>query len=298
MLFSTSDSVIDFSKLEHIPEYDKSFPAACYRCDLYVRDDPWHWHDIFEGAVIESGEAVFYIENKKYILKPGDAYFIKPGILHSISNHNGKHCVVKTIVYGKEIVGETPDSVFWKKYIVPLEERRDFHGFILKKNSPLQRDIIFSLCKIFDLFEFEPDDFEIEARYLLSKISAIAIKNLPSENKFSEKASQNSISKIKVMLLYIWQNYQKPITLSDIASAGATGKNDCLLCFSETVGTSPIQYLKNYRLEKAAELLSSTKLKVSEIAELCGFSDKSYFSKSFYQKFGKKPLEYRGNSKK
>ena len=77
-----------------------------------------------------------------------------------------------------------------------------------------------------------------------------------------------------------------------------------MLCFNKTVGTSPIQYLKNYRLEKAEELLRVTNKKVEAAqdvrfdafqTELCGFQDKSYFTKSFREKFGKAPLEVRKN---
>ena len=86
------------------------------------------------------------------------------------------------------------------------------------------------------------------------------------------------------------------LTLAEIASSGATSKNECMLCFNRTVGLSPIQYVKSYRLVRAKELLSSGTLKIAQIAELCGFQDTSYFSKSFREKYGKTPNEYRCQS--
>ncbi|MBQ7938524.1 MAG: AraC family transcriptional regulator [Oscillospiraceae bacterium] len=293
MILYPEESTIDFSKMEYIPECKDDFPVVCYGYDLHSRMEPWHWHDEFEANIIESGTAVLKLEGEEYHLKAGDGYLINSETLHSLSSLDNSHCKIKSMIFRKDVIGGKPGSLFWTKYVSPVTERRDFYGWVLKKDLTWQKEILDSLKKIFSLFESEEDDFEIKTRELLSKILSVTVKNLPPENPENKKTTQNNISKIKVMLLYIWQNYSKAITLSDIANAGAASKNDCMLCFAETVGTSPIQYLKNYRLEKAAEYLTFSEKKVSEIAELCGFQDKSYFSKSFFQKFGQKPLDYR-----
>ncbi|MFN8356162.1 MAG: response regulator [Spirosomataceae bacterium] len=55
---------------------------------------------------------------------------------------------------------------------------------------------------------------------------------------------------------------------------------------------TPIEYMRNYRLEKAANLLKQKQKTVSEVAYLVGFDSLSYFSKSFQERFGKKPSEW------
>lgn len=57
-------------------------------------------------------------------------------------------------------------------------------------------------------------------------------------------------------------------------------------------GQTGIEYLRNYRLEKAASLLQNKAGTVSEIAYLVGFESLSYFSKVFQERFGKKPSEW------
>ncbi len=56
---------------------------------------------------------------------------------------------------------------------------------------------------------------------------------------------------------------------------------------------SPIQYLREYRLQKAAELLLVTDDKIKTIALNCGFNDMSYFTKSFKEFKGMLPGDYR-----
>jgi len=69
--------------------------------------------------------------------------------------------------------------------------------------------------------------------------------------------------------------------------------SECLRCFRSTIGTPPIQYLKSFRVQKAAELLSSTSTKINEISSLCGFQDPSYFTRSFREIKGMTPNQYR-----
>lgn len=62
------------------------------------------------------------------------------------------------------------------------------------------------------------------------------------------------------------------------------------------VGETPVSFIRNVRLGKAAELLKSSSaasMTVNEIAERTGFSSPSYFTKCFKEKYGMKPSEYR-----
>ena len=63
--------------------------------------------------------------------------------------------------------------------------------------------------------------------------------------------------------------------------------------FKEYAGVSPQQFLLRARLNKAAELLRSTRLSIKEIAYLSGWEDEYYFSRQFRQKFQMSPQRYR-----
>ncbi|MBX2845279.1 MAG: AraC family transcriptional regulator [Saprospiraceae bacterium] len=63
--------------------------------------------------------------------------------------------------------------------------------------------------------------------------------------------------------------------------------------FKKTFQQTPAKYIKQKRLEKAASLLRSTRLQVSEIAYDTGFIDPSTFSTNFHEKYGCSPRKYR-----
>ncbi len=64
--------------------------------------------------------------------------------------------------------------------------------------------------------------------------------------------------------------------------------------FKRETGMTPLQYLKNRRLENAASILAVMygRGNISETAQLCGFSDPLYFSRQFRKKFGVSPRDY------
>jgi len=57
-------------------------------------------------------------------------------------------------------------------------------------------------------------------------------------------------------------------------------------------GQTITEFVRNYRLEKAAELLKQKAGTIAEIAFMVGFESPSYFSKTFMEKFGKAPSEW------
>lgn len=65
-------------------------------------------------------------------------------------------------------------------------------------------------------------------------------------------------------------------------------------CFKENYGTTPMQYLGNFRLKQAEQMLKSRQNYTIELlSEYCGFSDKFYFSKCFKKRYGLSPQNYR-----
>ena len=66
--------------------------------------------------------------------------------------------------------------------------------------------------------------------------------------------------------------------------------------FSRLLGQSPMQYLTEWRMQLAADLLRSTSLKLADIAERVGYGSDAAFSRAFRRHVGTWPAEFRGES--
>jgi len=77
--------------------------------------------------------------------------------------------------------------------------------------------------------------------------------------------------------------------LSDISGVGS---KQIYRKIKQLTGLSPVEFIRSVRLKKAAMLLSQNKFSIAEVMYMVGFSNRSYFSKSFQAEFGKTPREF------
>ena len=90
------------------------------------------------------------------------------------------------------------------------------------------------------------------------------------------------------MILYTRQNYNRKITLDEIAGAALYDKYALCREFKKYMGQTITEYLNYYRCVKAKELLEEG-YSVTETADLCGFGNLSYFGKTFKRHIGYSP---------
>ena len=94
------------------------------------------------------------------------------------------------------------------------------------------------------------------------------------------------------------KNYQKELCLADLLAEAHMSKSYFLRLFRRYMGTTPYNYLVNFRITQAKELLVLTDHSVSEIAQEVGFGDASNFSTRFAKATGQSPLQYRKSALK
>mgnify|MGYP000820980208 CR=1 FL=1 len=91
----------------------------------------------------------------------------------------------------------------------------------------------------------------------------------------------------------IRKHYQQELCLADLLAEAHMSKSYFLRLFRRYMGTTPYNYLVNFRITQAKELLVLTDHSVGEIAQKVGFGDASNFSTRFAKATGQSPLQYR-----
>ena len=101
--------------------------------------------------------------------------------------------------------------------------------------------------------------------------------------------------KIIMAIEYIRENYHKPITLEEVADYVGISRVYLSQTFKKETNKNIWDYLTQYRLSKAKELLLTSNLKIYAIAELCGFGSPQYFNKIFKRLTGFSPYQFKDN---
>ncbi|MBT9776649.1 helix-turn-helix domain-containing protein [Clostridium sp. MCC353] len=269
------------------------FPIAVYDDDLLLESVPWHWHEEFEAAIVMEGAAVVAAGSQKHTVKAGNGFFINANVLHSAWNDGSSVCRLHSIVFHPRLPGGNPDSIIWQKYVQPLASDSALSFFVFGDDTDEQKTFLNTIGQVWDLCVNEPDGYELEVRSQLSKFLYRLGSRRPSRLiQPSEKELRESV-RIKNMLEFIHLHYQEELNTNLIARSVSVSPSECLRCFHNTIGTTPIQYLKQYRIQKAVELLTGANKKIQDICLECGFQETSYFAKSFREIMGCTPSEYR-----
>ncbi|HUR81148.1 MAG TPA: AraC family transcriptional regulator [Thermoanaerobaculia bacterium] len=84
-----------------------------------------------------------------------------------------------------------------------------------------------------------------------------------------------------------------PIAIGDLAEAANVSVRSLHERFTEELGTTPMDYVRDLRLTHAESLLRETQLPAAEIAAACGFYDQAHFCRLFKQRTGTTPRQFR-----
>ena len=108
-----------------------------------------------------------------------------------------------------------------------------------------------------------------------------------------EESSVAYSDTVAKMLKYIHSNWQKEITVADIAKSVSLSESRAAHIFKEAVGKGIHQYIRGIRISTAGELLVSTDMSIAAIGEMVGFHDALYFSRAFKSETGMSPRKFR-----
>ena len=92
---------------------------------------------------------------------------------------------------------------------------------------------------------------------------------------------------------FVEHNFQNDISVEDIADVCGLNRSYFGKIFKEALGKSPQEFLLNYRMVKAAELLKLTKLSVGDISSAVGYDNQLHFSRAFKGIYGISPKKWR-----
>lgn len=96
---------------------------------------------------------------------------------------------------------------------------------------------------------------------------------------------------------YMERNYQREITVEEIASACRLNRSYFSKIFKENMGCPPQEFLIRLRLSKATVMMKSSGASIGGIAAMCGYPNQLHFSRAFKKHYGVSPREWRDKNR-
>ena len=178
------------------------------------------------------------------------------------------------------------------------ESKKYFERFYKNNQEPIfkvpENNIIpDNIKKIHQLLKNNDPKLDIKTSKNIVEILTELLLYSKSDYKDHNKGNYNIPDAVNKALNEIQNNYYNKISLNDLSQKIGISKYHLSRLFKKHTGYSPHEYIINYRLSQAKDLLKSTELPVYKIAEKVGFNSSSHFIKLFRQETETTPLKFR-----
>lgn len=257
-----------------------------------------------EFMYIMSGSAILYYGEKKYFLKKGDLFYLKPFIKNHIVVDGKDNFRTHCIHFDWNTIDEKYNFTAEEFYMHSVLSNNHKEKTILLKSRPYIEPDNFHLAPYNDtlLYEIFAPLFEkcyrkfIEhspSSMLLAKAVFLEIIAELFRILSNQDSSLVTHPKISAAIEFIRQNYDKPINEISLAKKYNLSPRYFGKLFRSSTGQSISSFILDTRLFAAKEMLIGSDMTIEEIALKIGFNDAFYFSRCFKMKEGISPSSYR-----
>ena len=288
------EHIANHAVMEDLRHSSRLFPISEF-VDHFVRFSdgsfPIHWHPGLEMQIILRGSAAYTVNGASYLVGEGCAIYIAPEAVH-FAKALTEHTVGYDIVLLPQFLVHVMQTAHCEQFAAALTTHQPSAQVITPESK--EGNVILQALK--RMYSAESAHYAYEL-FLMENLIAIwrnLIMLFPQGAESSYDSSKMlREQRMKDMLGYIQKNFRNAITITDIAAAANISKSECFRCFAELSQLSPIEYVNQYRLTQAAQLLRTTAQSISDICYLTGFNSSSYFTKKFKDHYKMTPKDYR-----
>ncbi len=268
----------------------------------YFHDDEFpllmHSHDFFELNIVCEGSGRHYIADNSFPFSAGAVFVIPPHVEHGYWAVDNKARIFHLLIEEKFLTKNLYKLNSFPGYRLlfetepELRTRTDLASFFLEltpsqlsEKMPIFRRLV-HLAK----GNRSPVLFDEYALVLLCDLSYLYERIYRSTDHFSAKRGYANIVR---SVNYLLEHIGEPLGLDDLSAVAIESRTSYINKFKLLFKTTPFEYLRQARINKASEMLSTTNEPIYVIAKVCGFTDSAHFVKVFKEKTGLTPLKYR-----
>lgn len=249
----------------------------------YYPDAKYHYRERNEGC--DENIFIYCEKGKGWIDCEGDRHILKENSFFIIPEKKGH-------VYGAD--GKNPWSIYWfhfKGDNVGMFE--PVIGELINldvSDTSRQQDRFQLFNEIYQNLEmgYRPENLEYISfclMYFLASLKYVA------QYREVRKVKENDI--IQKAILYMKENLEDKICLSDISKAVGYSVSRLNALFIQRTSFSPVEYYNQLKIQRACNYLQFSDLKIKEVAFRLKYYDPFHFSKSFRKEMGITPKEYK-----
>lgn len=293
------DKTVVDNTLQEVKKHGREgFPVAVYEDNFAYFEQGyicWHWHEELQFSVVKHEKIEFSVAGKAFVLQPGDAVFINSQALHQIRPCDPLHGAIYSYIFKASFLEHDVLSEVYQEYIQPILKNRELCIVFMKDQDRKCLDLLTEIRTVYEKKQF---GYQLRIKSLFGELWwRMAEKNQAQPGIHSPR-EERDIRRVKEAIAYIDRNYGEKLTLEELSEYVHVSKSELCRCFRRVLHTTPVEYLIQYRVQKAAGMLSDTEETVTQIAVMTGFDSAGHMGRFFRKYMGSSPGAFRKRGEK
>lgn len=229
-----------------------------------------NWHEHIEILLCKGGNGSILLDDRKYVFGKGNIIIVNSQVIHSLKSTTKMEYICAHInrEFCAKNVADTSSNTFFE---------------LIQADKTIEKTLDEMVAVDLENGEFKAAKHKALTLSLLVRL----FENYKADG-FLYSTSPKAIERVKNAMIYIENNLKSALTLDDIAQSVGINKYQLTREFKATTGKPLFEYIKSLRCKAAMAMLKKG-TSVTETAENCGFSNLSYFSRTYKKYMGELP---------
>jgi len=272
---------------------DTMFAFNIYPCTIPLDFSfvPLHWQDGVEVIYVKKGSGEVRVDTELYHAKAGDVFIVLPGHIHGINSIPKERMEYENMFFELDFLGIHNVDLCSRKYLHPIADGDIKIPTYLYPGHWLYDSFIKCLDYVDVLCDKKIEGYELGVKGLI--LTALSMLLPGAEENTQYEVDSKKEQKIKYVLKRIEEDYGKNLTVEGMANECGYSSSHFMRWFKENTGFSFNNYLIEYRLNRAADMLKQQDDTIINIASDVGFDNLSNFNRLFKKRFLVTPTEFR-----
>lgn len=281
---------------------EEDFPFKIKICENEKVNTILHAHEHLQLSYVMLGSCLHYTEGKEFVLTKGDLLSIPPSLEHKLTALDNQPVKLVQIDFMPHCISEN------LKDLSRMHDFVDFayiEPFVSEFNvvpklyfaAQQQLQLEHSIATLLSEWNQRQDNYRLAIKAELLKLLVLISREYLRQQ--TNTGSRQSVSQHReaffAALRYLDEHCEEELRLEDLAAMSHMAPSYFSSMMKLMTGQSYIEYLTTRRVEKAAELLRTTNLSITEISLQTGYNHPGHFAKMFKRLMGLTPGEFRRN---
>ena len=275
---------------------DTKFPFSMYKESGEGRIVSSRSHKTsMEIVEVTSGAVMVQIGTELVAAGEGDFLYIPPAMTFRVDAATD-YAAVRGMIFDMSIIEanlENFDSEIFYMFYVQSKNKITVFGQEHPVNPTLKR----FMQESYDEYSEKEICYKLPIRANIYHMMTALLRYYCGSKNELDRMIYHNVLRLRPVINYIDEHYKEKIYIEELSAMINVSPDYFTKMFKESIGKTPIDYINGMRVNSAMELLCTTEMPMTEIADSIGFCNPNYFHKIFKQYMLTSPLAYRKSSK-